>query len=148
MADIRHRVGIAAPQEQVYEALSTVEGLSQWWTREVDGDATGGGALRFFFGRPEPGAVMEVDETTPADRVVWRCVEGPDDWVGTKLVFDLKAADGETILLFAHEDWSEPTEFMSHCSTKWGYFLLGLKSGLEGGDATPYPGEVKISSWG
>ena len=37
---------------------------------------------------------------------------------------------------------------MHHCSTKWAYFLLGLKSGLEGGAATPYPGDMAISTWG
>ncbi len=37
---------------------------------------------------------------------------------------------------------------MAHCSTKWGYFLLGLKNGLEGGKATRYPEDMKISSWG
>ena len=37
---------------------------------------------------------------------------------------------------------------MGHCSTKWGYFLLGLKASLEGGEGTPFPGELQISSWG
>ncbi len=37
MADIRHRVGIAAPRERVYRALATREGLSGWWTRDVRG---------------------------------------------------------------------------------------------------------------
>jgi uncharacterized protein YndB with AHSA1/START domain len=46
MADIRHRVGIAAPPARVYEALTTTEGLSGWWTRIVEGDPTHGGTLR------------------------------------------------------------------------------------------------------
>ena len=37
---------------------------------------------------------------------------------------------------------------MFHCSTKWAYFLLGLKASLEGGKATPFPGDLQISSWG
>jgi len=37
---------------------------------------------------------------------------------------------------------------MYHCSTKWGYFLLGLKAGLEGGQPSPYPTDMKISHWG
>ena len=148
MADIRHRVGIAAPQEQVYEALATVDGLSSWWTSETEGDSSAGGTLQFFFGRSEPGAVMEVDKESASDRIGWECVTGPEDWVGTKLNFDLSSSDGETILLFTHADWREPSEFMAHCSTKWGYFLLGLKASLEGGQATPYPGDLKISNWG
>jgi hypothetical protein len=37
---------------------------------------------------------------------------------------------------------------MHHCSTKWAYFLLALKAQLEGGRGTPYPDDMKISSWG
>jgi len=148
MADIRHRVGINAPKERVYEALATVEGLSDWWTRDTAGDPAVGGKLEFFFGQAEPGGVMEVAGLVPGQRVAWRCVQGPDDWVGTVLTFDLAESDGETVLLFTHADWREPVEFMHHCSTKWAYFLLGLKAGLEGGSATPYPGDLAISSWG
>jgi hypothetical protein len=52
----------------------------------------------------------------------------------------------ETILLFTHAGWREPSEFMHHCSTKWAYFLLGLKRSFEGGMATPYPDDMAISS--
>ena len=38
MADIRHRVEIAAPPEQVYRDLITKDGFSRWWTRDVTGD--------------------------------------------------------------------------------------------------------------
>lgn len=31
---------------------------------------------------------------------------------------------------------------------KWAYHLIGLKAGLEGGAATPYPEDMKISGWG
>ena len=167
MADIRHRVGITAPREQVYQALATTEGLSRWWTQDTAGDLAVGGKLEFYFGQAEPGAIMEVTELDPGQRVAWRCVQGPDEWVGTAVTFDLSrggdgpAADGpgadgpgadgpggETVLLFTHADWREPVEFMHHCSTKWAYFLLGLKAGLEGGPATPYPQDMAISSWG
>src|SRR5450631_1926253 len=140
MADIRHRVGIDAPRERVYEAVATVEGLSTWWTGTVDGDPSAGGRLRFFFSRPEPGAVMEVTEALPGERVAWRCVEGPQEWVGTEITFDMRDGDGETVLAFAHTGWREPVEFMSHCSTKWAYFLLGLKAWQDGGAPTAYPG--------
>src|SRR6266851_2172459 len=148
MADIRHRAGIAAPKEQVYEALSTVEGLSGWWTRGTAGDPAIGGKLEFFFGQPEPAGVMEVAGLLPGQQVAWRCVQGPDEWVDTTVTFDLRETDGETVVLFTHADWREPAEFMHHCSTKWAYFLLGLKAGLEDGSATPYPEDMAISRWG
>ena len=91
---------------------------------------------------------MEVTDLVPGQRVGWRCVQGPDEWVGTTLTFDLSSAGDETAVLFRHGDWPEPIVFMYHCSTKWAYFLLSLKAGLEGGAATPYPDDEKISSWG
>lgn len=76
-------------------------------------------------------------------------MEGPDEWVGTHLTVDLKPSEseGESVVLFAHADWREPVEFMSHCSTKWGHLLLGLKTWLEGGASSAYPNGMRISSW-
>jgi uncharacterized protein YndB with AHSA1/START domain len=148
MPDIRHRVGIAAPQSRVYEMLSTTDGLAGFWTRQVEGNSAVGGKLSFFFGRPEPSAVMEVIELSPDDRVRWRCVGGPPEWVGTTVTFDLKDGEGETALLFTHADWREPVEFMHHCNTKWATVLIGLRSGLEGGAFTSFPDDTRISgSW-
>jgi uncharacterized protein YndB with AHSA1/START domain len=148
MIDIRHRVGIAVPEAQVYAALTTLEGLAGWWTRETEGDPTQGGLLQFFFGSPEPSAVMEVTELVPTSRVEWECQKGPDEWVGTRPTFELEFSEGETTVLFTHAGWREPTAFLHHCSTKWAYFLIGLKTGLEDGAFTPYPGDLRISSWG
>ena len=148
MADIRHRVGIAAPPEKVYEKLATIEGLSSWWTRDVSGDASVGGTVEFNFGSPERFAVMEVVDQLPARRVGWRCVKGPDEWIDTSFTFDLDPAADETVLMFTNADWREPVEFMHHCSTKWAYFILSLKASVEGGKATPFPDDMHISSWG
>ena len=148
MPDIRHRVGIAAPQHRVYEMLASKEGLAKFWTKQVEGDSEVGGKLRFFFGKPEPSAVMEVVELSRDDRVQWRCVNGAPEWVGTTVAFDLKSSSGETVLLFTHADWQEPVEFMHHCSTKWATVLIGLRGGLEGGAFAAFPDDTKISgSW-
>jgi len=148
MADIRHRVGITAPQEWVYRALTTIEGLAGWWTRDVVGDPTPGGTIQFYFGSPEPGAVMEVVDLTTTSQIGWRCVAGASEWVGTSLTFDLKSSDGETVVLFTHANWREPVEFMYHCSTKWAYYLLSLKGWVEAGMGNAYPDDMKISNWG
>jgi uncharacterized protein YndB with AHSA1/START domain len=148
MVDILHRIGLAAPPARVYESLTTLDGLTAWWTRTTTGDPTLGGQISFFFGGPEASAVMEVIALTPDQHVAWRCVGGPDEWLATTVTFDLEPTGDETVLRFAHAGWREPVELMGHCSTKWGLFLLGLKAGFEGGKATPFPDEVKISSWG
>jgi uncharacterized protein YndB with AHSA1/START domain len=139
---------MAASPQDVYESLSTIDGLKSWWTQDVSGDSAPGGRLEFSFGSPDRVAVMEVVSARPDDNVTWRCVGGPEEWVDTTVTFDLKVQPDETVVLFTHGGWREPVEFMSHCSTKWGYFLLGLKAGLEGGKAPRYPDDMPISSWG
>jgi hypothetical protein len=71
-------------------------------------------------------------------------VDGPKEWIGTKISWDLKQEAESTIILFKHEGWKEPVEFMHHCSTKWALFLMSLKSLLETGKGAPYPNDFKI----
>ena len=146
METIRHRVGIDAPKEQVVRALDTIEGLRTWWTTETTGDTAVGGKVVFTFGGPKRGVTMEVLSYQP-DGVVWRVVEGPDEWIDTTLAFELGEVDGQTAVLFSHGGWREPVPFMHHCSTKWGQFMVSLKGAVERGQGTPFPDDALISSW-
>lgn len=147
MADIRHRVGIKSSVNEVYQALTTTEALAGWWTTGTSGTGSDvGGVLRFRF--EAGGFDMKVLEIDPGQRVLWEVTDGPPEWIGTQVDWKLYQADEHAIVLFQHQGWREPVEFMHHCSTKWAYFLLGLKAGLEGGKATPSPEDMKISSWG
>ena len=146
MPDILHKVGVKSSSlNDVYKALATVEGLSAWWTTTTLGESKVGGVLQFRFGAN--GFDMKVLELQPAKRVLWQVVSGPEEWVGTKISFDLRQEGDWAIVLFKHEGWKEPAEFMHHCSTKWAVFLLSLKSLLEAGKSAPWPNEIKLDSW-
>jgi uncharacterized protein YndB with AHSA1/START domain len=150
MVDILHRVGIKAPLDQVYRALATREGVAGWWTTDTQGEGKVGGILKTVFtadGKVLGGFDLKVLELEPGKRVLWQVVEGPGEWVGTKIVFDLKQEDEFSIVLFTHQGWKEPVEFMSHCSTKWAIFLMSLKSLVETGQGEPSPRDVQISNW-
>ena len=150
MVDILHRVGIKASVDKVYQALATRDGLAGWWTRDTAGESKVGGVIRFRFraeGKEIGGFDMKVLELQPSKRVLWQVVDGPSEWVGTKVSFDLHQEDDWAIVLFAHSGWKEPVEFMHHCSTKWATFLLSLQSLVETGTGAPAPDDVKISNW-
>lgn len=66
---------------------------------------------------------MKVLELQPGARVVWQVVR------------------------FKHAGWREPVDFMHHCSTKWGVFLLSLKSLLETGKGRPASDDLKLADW-
>lgn len=146
MPAIHHRIGIHAPKDQVHRAFATTDGLASWWTTDTRGDASPGGELVFTFGSPERSAAFEVVDVTD-DRIAWRGVAGPDEWLDTTCTFDLAEEDGETVLRFTHGDWRAESDFIGHCTTKWGTFLLGAKALLEGGRSVSYPDEIVISSW-
>ncbi len=143
MPDILHRIGINAPAERVYAALTEQSGLAGWWTKDLQARAELGAVNHFQFGRAGFNR-MSVLELDPAKRVRWQCVDGADEWIGTELTFDLKEQDGSTIALFAHRGWKEQVEFMHFCSTKWAVFLLSLKALCESGTGMPYPDDVDI----
>jgi uncharacterized protein YndB with AHSA1/START domain len=148
MPSILHRLTIDAPPERVQGLTATKEGIQRWWTgHPVAGDDAVGGQLSVYFSDPaEPAAIFEVVERRP-EQVVWRCADGPHDWIDTRISFVLKPrADGGTTLLFSHQGWREENEFMSGCSSNWAAYLTSLKSGSEGHGFNPYPGG-EITRW-
>jgi uncharacterized protein YndB with AHSA1/START domain len=150
MTDILHRVGIKASSRDVYEALTTRDGLAAWWTTDTQGESKPGGVIRFGFevdGRRVGVVDMKVLELRPAERVLWQVTEGPAEWIGTKVSFQLKQEGDYSIVLFQHIGWKEPVEFMYHCSTKWATFLMSLKALVETGKGAPNPGDFQISNW-
>jgi uncharacterized protein YndB with AHSA1/START domain len=148
MPDILHRISINAPQEHVHDLIATTDGVARWWTgRPLDGDATVGSSFGVYFGDPaKPSAVMEVMSDT-ADEVVWRVVDGPDEWIDTLITFTMKdAGNGGTTLLFSQSGWRAASEFMSNCSTNWGAYLTSLRNGAEGREFSAYPNS-EVSRW-
>ncbi|AUN31698.1 SRPBCC domain-containing protein [Niveispirillum cyanobacteriorum] len=148
MPDILHRIGFknVAPQA-VFDALVTADGLSRWWTEGTTGQGSAvGDVVHFQFG--DRGFFdMKVVAVEMPTHLRWQVVDGPAEWVGTHVNWDLRQEGDYTILLFRHEGWKEVVEFMHHCSTKWGGFLLSLKDLLEGRTASPWPRDVHIDNW-
>lgn len=151
MVDIIHRIGIRAPAARVYAAVATLEGLARWWTEEVTGSAHEGGRITFTFRTPSgdiKGAmVMEVRQLIPDQTVRWHCVDGPAEWVGTDIIYELSQGDNQTIVRFAHRHWREAVDFTAHCSMKWATFLLSLRAYVETGTGQPSPRDLKIDDW-
>ena len=152
MVDILHRVGATVSPAEVYAALTTTDVLAGWWTEDTkaEGDAGEvGGIVRFrFAGAPEPaGFDMLVRDLRPGERVLWEVVDGPEEWIGTEVVFELSQEEDFTIVMFAHTGWREAVPFMNHCSTKWATFLMSLKQLVETGSGQPAPHDVQVSNW-
>ena len=151
MVDIIHRIGIKAPLPKVYEAVATAGGVAGWWTRDTTGSAGLGGRINVrFLGKngKEIGQMdYELTRLEPNREVRWRFVEGPPEWVGTDVTFELTQDGDTTVLLFGHRNWREAVEFTAHCSMKWAVFLLSLRDLVETGTGRPAPDDLKIDNW-
>jgi len=143
MAEIKHRVGIGGSVADIYKLLSTNQGLSQWWTRDTQCAGGVGSIIQFRFG--DDGPDFEVVELVPDRLVRWRhSGKMPGEWIGTEIIFELEQQNHQTILLFSHYNWKQSSSFLAHCSTKWGIFMMSIKSCIETGLGHPYPNDVHI----
>ena len=143
MAEIRHRVGIKGNAAEIYILLTTDAGLSQWWTEDTRGAAGVGSIIEFRFGGAGPD--FEVIELVPDQLVRWRHSGNmPEAWVGSEILFELQSDKNQTFVNFNHYNWPNSGEFLAHCSTKWGGFMMSLKSCIETGKGRPYPDDVQI----
>ena len=143
MANITHVVGVKADQEKVFEAVTNTQGLAKWWTNDVSGSGEAGGTLQFRFNGEGPD--MKVVAAN-ADRVEWECVSGPEEWLGTQIVFDIKKEAKETEIYFQHNGWTAETPFHYHCSMKWAVFMLSLKDYLDSGQGKAFPNDIQINT--
>jgi uncharacterized protein YndB with AHSA1/START domain len=151
MVDIVHRIGIKAPATKVYEALATTQGVAGWWTQDTSGTAGPGGKVNVRFRRRDGEEIgrmdFEMTRLEPGREVHWRILDGPAEWVGTDVTYQLSQDGDTTILIFGHRNWKEPVEFMAHCSMKWAVFLLSLRELVETGKGRPSPEDLKINNW-
>jgi hypothetical protein len=117
--------------------MSSVAGLSGWWTTGTSGSPEPGGELRFAFS--DGAAIMRVEERTPTlER--WTCLghSGEPEWEHTTVTFQLtEIRPAVTRLQFTHGGLRPQLDCYNHCSAGWTYLMGSLASYAETG--TGYP---------
>lgn len=139
MPDIMHIVEIEAPPERVFEALTRVEDIRQWWTREADLDprVDGSGELRFYDGRDV--TQFQIKALERPLRLVWAITasNAPGGWGKTTITFGLERKGACTTLRFAHRGFAAESDGFALVSTGWAYYLVSLKKHVECGHGAP-----------
>ena len=141
MPDIMHLVRIRATPESVYRALTTAEGIRNWWTRDAALDTAIGGTGTFGFRDRRVLTTVRVDALDPPARVGWRTLTStaPSGWEGSSITFDLRAEGDDTVLAFAHRGLACADEGYARVTTGWAYYLISLQQYLETGTGAPHP---------
>jgi len=134
MATISLLVKVKGTPEEIFEQLTTADGIEKWLTKASYSSDEDSGELRLrLWGDTD----FIVRESTPVSRVVWHCVSQDNRWFGTDIIFRLRPESDRTVVLFDHDGWPEISDFFRDCATSWAYFLLSLQSLIEKGVGTP-----------
>jgi len=143
MVEINHQIGIKGTPSQVYHALTTNDGLAQWWTNDVSGAGVVDSVIEFRFNGSGPDFL--VTELIPDKIVRWQHHGNmPEAWIGTEVLFQLQQDGDQVFIRFTHSNWEQASDFMAHCNTKWAVFLLSLKAAIETGKGSPFPDDIQI----
>ncbi|WP_339703405.1 SRPBCC domain-containing protein [uncultured Marixanthomonas sp.] len=130
MDSIEHIIYIKAPKETVYSALTSEEGLSEIWTKKLKVKPEVGFINEFDFdeGYITKFIILELVENS---KIVWECIASDEEWIGTKVSFELTGKDNRTTIILKHFNWRERTDFYRWCNYNWAMFLYRLKNYCE-----------------
>lgn len=135
MENIKINLTIKATPEEVYNAISTEQGLASWWAKQTKAKPEVGFINIFRFG--DFINKIKVTELIPNEKVQWECIDSIEEWIGTYISFELEAKPEKTLVRFTHGDWKQVTDLFAGCTYDWARFLSSLKSLCETGTGTP-----------
>ncbi len=136
--DYEHTIRIEAAPDAVFDALTTTDGISAWWT-PADGSGATGGELVLTMNAPSP-CVMHVDDATRPTLVQWTVTECDfePDWVGTRPTFTITPAEGGgSEVRFVHHGLTPDLECIEVCRRGWDHFIPSLRDHVERGEGSP-----------
>ncbi|MCC6908072.1 MAG: SRPBCC domain-containing protein [Phycisphaerales bacterium] len=136
-AAIHHDFPISAPAKDVFEAISTPGGLDAWWTRRCAGEVREGSEYVLDFG---PGYVWRaiVSACEVGRMFELSMVHADDDWIGSRVCFELSPIEGGTQVRFSHTGWPELNDHFRTSSFCWAMYLRLMKRYVEQGEIVPY----------
>lgn len=139
-ADFATTLSIAAPPDAVFDALTSLAGLSSWWA-PAHGSGLAGGEVTFVFG--DDSVVMRVEEAARPSVVQWTATAisyaSLQDWVGTTISFAISPdGHGGSLLQFQHSGLTPQLECFDMCSSGWRQYLASLVSYVDRGAGYPF----------
>jgi uncharacterized protein YndB with AHSA1/START domain len=134
MSQISLLIRIKASPEEVYEKITTSDGVAKWFTEASYSTDKETGELKLvLWGETD----FIVTEQLPPSRIVWHCTSKDNPWFGTDITFELRAESDKTIVVFDHAGWPGISDLYRDCAMSWAYFLESLRSLIEDGAGTP-----------
>ncbi len=137
---IKHLFHINASKQKVFEAISSINGLSNWWTIQTTGNTAVGGIIQFRFATMG-GMDMKVTELKPNESVAWECVASDHGWIGNTFSIRLDENDGKTRIRFSHNGFTEQDDSYASVCFSWARYMESLRQFCQTGKGEAFGSE-------
>jgi hypothetical protein len=117
---------------EVFDAVTEVR---SWWSGYYSEEITGNSKklndeFTFVAGDGVHRSVQKLVEVIPSRKIVWLVTESklgflknPDEWTGSKIIFDISDQSGKTKLVFTHQGLKPENECYESCAPAWTQYL-------------------------
>lgn len=134
---------------EVFAAVTNVRG---WWSRTIVGNSENQGDEFIFEVPGVHHSTQKLVEVVPNKRIVWLVTEAnmtfikqADEWVGTKMIFDISPEGDKTKLTFTHDGLMPKNECYKFCMPSWEQYINdSLYALITTGKGTPNLEETTI----
>lgn len=139
-SDFSFHFSTAKPASEVYNHLLNPK---NWWVGFYDETITGesektGDVFEFLAGGGVHYSKHCLTEASPNNKIVWAIIDSTlsfldktDEWVGTKIRFDLAEDANGTQVTFTHEGLTPKFECYGNCSSAWTQYLESLEAHMK-----------------
>jgi hypothetical protein len=123
---------VSQTPEEVFKAVINVRG---WWSGYYSEEFSGateklGDEFSFRAGDGAHYSKQRLVEVIPNKKMVWLITEGElsfiekkDEWIGTKVIFDISKNGDKTLLTFTHEGLTPEIECYDSCAPAWTQYV-------------------------
>lgn len=118
--------------KEVFRAIIKVR---DWWSGYPNEQFTGeteklNDVFSFYAADGLHQSTQKIVELIPNQRIVWLVtdstlgfVEKQDEWINSKIIFDISEKEGKTQLTFTHEGLTPEIECYDSCAPSWTTYL-------------------------
>ena len=131
------------------EAINAIKNIRGWWSEGVEGSTDKLNDEFIYHYKDIHYCKMQLIELVADQRVVWlvldnyfKFTEDKNEWIGTKLVFDISRKDDQTEIRFTHAGLVPQYECYEICREAWtNYIQNSLRNLITTGKGEPNPKE-------
>ena len=137
METVFHSFFFISPSKDVFEAISTPDGLNSWWSKTCAGNAALGEEYQMGFGPGYDDWCAVISKYSPREFEL-TFENAMEDWIGTRVGFVLTDKNDATNVEFYHSGWSSQSEHFKISSYCWAMCLRLLRRFVELGEVVEF----------